>query len=158
MPVLCMEHLQGFTPELKPVFLNAACQQDLQQETGALSQPSPCSRMETPFPPYLKLTFSFPYAEKREQIRFDVRVSRERVFLSSFCHKKRREMSSSSQGQLARCFPGSLGSEDGSEPSAPKALTSFRKQAVGAEEMQQVETMERKVLVEPRSTGRGAWL
>lgn len=55
-------------------------------------------------------------------------------------------------------MPVSLGSEDRGEPSAPKGLTSFRKQAVGAEEMQQVETMERKVLVEPRSTGRGAWL
>lgn len=49
VPVLCMEHLQGFTPELKLVFLNAACQQDLQQESGTLSQPSPCSRMERPF-------------------------------------------------------------------------------------------------------------
>lgn len=44
------------------------------------------------------------------------------------------------------------------EPGGPNGLTSFRKQAVGVGEMQQVETMERKVLVEPRSTGRGAWL
>lgn len=29
---------------------------------------------------------------------------------------------------------------------------------MGVEEMQQVETMERKVVVEARSTGRGAWL
>lgn len=36
-------------------------------------------------------------------------------------------------------------------------LTSFRKQTVGAEDIQQVETMERKFLVEPRSTGKGAW-
>lgn len=51
-----------------------------------------------------------------------------------------------------------MGSEEGGEPSAPESLTSFKKQAVGAEEMQQVETMERKVLVESASTGRGAWL
>lgn len=93
-----MEQLQGFTAELQLIFLNAACQQDLQQERGALSQPSPCSRRERPSPPYLKVTLSFPYAEKWEQMRFDVRVSRERVFLSSFYHKKRMGMSSSSQG------------------------------------------------------------
>lgn len=50
-----------------------------------------------------------------------------------------------------------LAREAGDKPSAPKSLTSFRKQAVGVGEMQQVETMERKVLVEARSTGRGAW-
>lgn len=43
---MCTEHLQGFTPELKLVFLNAACPQ---QERGTLSQP--CSWMERPFPP-----------------------------------------------------------------------------------------------------------
>lgn len=36
-------------------------------------------------------------------------------------------------------------------------LTSFRKQTVGDGDMQQVETMERKFLVEPKSTGKGAW-
>lgn len=37
-------------------------------------------------------------------------------------------------------------------------LTSFKKQTVGDGDMQQVETMERKFLVEPKSTGKGAWL
>ena len=119
------------------------------------------------FPFYLKVSLSFPYAVKREQTRFDIRVRREMVFLSSFCRKKKMEVSSEGNASLsqppllgpsAQCSSSSLRSEDGTEPSGPKSLTSFRKQAVGAWEMQQVETMERKDLVEPRSTGRGAWL
>lgn len=97
-PVLCTEHLQGFTPELKLIFLNAACQQDLSPGREELPPSlTPVPGWKSHFPLYLKLTLSFPYTEKREQIRFDVRVSRERVFLSSFCHKKRMEMFSSSQ-------------------------------------------------------------
>lgn len=60
VPLLCMEDLQGFTPELKPVFLNAACQQDLQQERGTLCQPSPCSRTEKQFPPVPEADFVLP--------------------------------------------------------------------------------------------------
>lgn len=59
-PVLCTEHLQGFTPELKLIFLNAACQQDLQRERGTPSQPGPCSRMEKPFPPVPEADFVLP--------------------------------------------------------------------------------------------------
>lgn len=67
-------------------------------------------------------------------------------------------MPPTSPGAIERSSLGSpRGREDGDEAGGPKDLTSFRKQAVGAGEMQQVETMERKVLVEPRSTGRGAW-
>lgn len=112
---------------------------------------------------YLKVSLSFPYAMKREQALFDIRVRREKDFLSSFCHKKK-------DGDIIRgkrmpfpdtspwCSHSSLGSEDGDKTRGPKGLTSFRKQAVGMGEMQHVETMERKVLVEPRSTGRGASL
>lgn len=55
-----MEQLQGFTAELQLIFLNAACQQDLQQERGALSQPSPCSRRERPSPPVPEGDFVLP--------------------------------------------------------------------------------------------------
>jgi len=139
------------------VFVNTARKQDPRLERGMCSQPDPCSRRENViFPFYLKVTFSFPYAVKREQARFDIRVRRERDFLSSFCHKKKIEVSS--EGNASVSQPPLLRAPAWCSLSGLKGLTSFRKQAVGVGEMQQVETMERKVLVEPRSTGRGAWL
>lgn len=52
---------------------------------------------------------------------------------------------------LAEYSPISLGTEDVDEPSGLTGLTYLRKQAVGMGKMQQMETIERKVMVEPRS-------
>lgn len=94
--LLCTRAVHGAPPGIYTRI--KTCVSECCLPTAAERNPLPALGWRGHFLLYLKLTLSFPYAEKREQIWFDVRVSRERVFLSSFCHKKRMEMCSSSQG------------------------------------------------------------
>lgn len=91
-----------FTSQLRFASVRAAGERDLWFGIGVRSQPDPHSgRGKAASLLYLKATLSFPSAVKREQNRFDIRVRRERVFLSSFCHGRKVEASSVGNAHLS---------------------------------------------------------